>query len=107
VTGESDVQSKIIFGGVMWMGLMLGCATATPPPQSPDATAQSTQKEEKVAAADAKKESDKALICESVAVTGSHIPRKVCRTARQVEKEREDAQKAVQNADKVNRDWGK
>lgn len=100
------MQSKVFFGGVMWVGLMLGCATAAPPPQSPDATAQqSTQQQEK--AADAKKDPDKTLICESVAVTGSHIPRKVCRTARQVEKEREDAQKAVQNADKVNRDFGK
>lgn len=101
------MQSKIVFGGVMWMGLMLGCATASPPQQASGATAQSTQQEEKVAAADAKKNPDTTLICESVAVTGSHIPRKVCRTARQVEKEREDAQKAVQNADKVNRDWGK
>jgi hypothetical protein len=102
------VQSKIVFGGVMWMGLMLGCATAAPQQQSSDATAQQTsQQEQKVAAADAKKNPDTTLICESVAVTGSHIPRKVCRTVRQVEKEREDAQKAVQNADKVNRDWGK
>lgn len=101
------MQSKIVFGGVMWMGLMLGCATAAPPQQASGATAQSTQQEEKAAAADAKKNPDTTLICESVAVTGSHIPRKVCRTARQVEKEREDAQKAIQNADKVNRDWGK
>lgn len=100
------MQSKS-FGGLMLMGLMLGCVTAPPPPQGSGATAQSTQMEEKAATADAKKNPDQTLICESVAVTGSHIPRKVCRTARQVEKEREDAQKAVQNADKVNRDWGK
>lgn len=100
------MQSKS-FGGWMLMGLMLGCATAAPPQQASGATAQSTQTEEKAAAADAKKSPDQTLICESVAVTGSHIPRKVCRTARQVEKEREDAQRAVQNADKVNRDWGK
>lgn len=100
------MQSKVFFGGVMWMGLMLGCATAAPPQQAPGATAQGTQ-QDKAAAAEAKKDPDKTLICESVPVTGSHIPRKVCRTARQVEKEREDAQKAVQNADKVNRDFGK
>lgn len=95
------------FGGWMWMGLMLGCATAAPPPQAPGTTAQSAQKEEKAAAADAKQDPDRTLICESVAVTGSHIPRKTCRTLRQVEKEREQAQKSVQEADKVNRDWGK
>ncbi|KFE69202.1 hypothetical protein [Hyalangium minutum] len=100
------MQSKS-FGGLMLMGLMLGCATAAPPPQASGTTAQGTQKEEKAAAADAQKNPDPTLICESVAVTGSHIPRKVCRTARQVEKERDDAQRAVQNADKVNRDWGK
>jgi hypothetical protein len=91
----------------MLMGVMLGCATAAPPQQAPGATAQSVQKEEKVAAADAKQDPDKTLICESVPVTGSHIPRKTCRTLRQVEKEREQAQKAIQDADKVNRDWGK
>jgi hypothetical protein len=103
------VQKKSL-GGWMLMGLVLGCATATPPQQAPGATAQSAQsaqKEEKVAAADSEQDPDRTLICESIPVTGSHIPRKKCRTLRQVEQEREQAQKALQDADKVNRDWNR
>ena len=95
------------FGGWMLLGLMLGCATGAPSQQAPDSTAQSAQKEEKVAAAGTKQDPDRTLVCESVPVTGSHIPRKTCRTLRQVEQERERAQKSIQDSDKVNRDWGK
>jgi hypothetical protein len=88
-------------GGVAMMGLFLGCATASPQ-QTPSATAQGTQKSE-AAAADAKQDPEDALICEEVPMTGSHIPRKICRTARQIKKEREQAQKAVREADRGNR----
>jgi len=89
---------------VLMMGLGVGCATATPPQQAPNATAQG-QQADKTAVADAKKDPDRTLICESVPVTGSHIPRKICRTLRQVEQEREAAQKAIRDADKVNREF--
>jgi hypothetical protein len=100
------------FGGWVMMGLLLGCATAAPPQQAPSTAAPSTaapstQKDEKVAAADAKKDKDSTLVCESVSVTGSRIPKKVCRTVRQIEQEREQAEKAIRDADKINRDWGK
>jgi hypothetical protein len=97
----------MIFGMVVMMGLVLGCATATPPQQTPSSTAQGQQAEKTAVAdaKDAKKDPGSTLICESVRVTGSHIPRKVCRTARQIEEEREAAQKAMQNAEKVNRDF--
>jgi hypothetical protein len=97
----------MILGGVMMMGLVVGCATAAPPQQAPSATAQSQQAEKTAVAdaKDAKKDPDKTLICESVPVTGSHIPRKVCRTVRQVEEEREAAQKAIRDAEKINREF--
>jgi hypothetical protein len=91
---------------VVMMGLGVGCATATPPQQAPNAMAQS-QQADKTAVADAKKDPDSTLICESVPVTGTRIPRKVCRTARQVEEEREAAQKAIRDAEKVNREFNK
>ncbi len=94
------------FAGWVTMGLFLGCATAAPPPQGSGATAGGVQKEQ-TAAADAKKDPEKTLICEEVPMTGSHIPRKVCRTQKQIDQERERAQKAVQDADKVNRELGK
>jgi len=86
------------------MGLAVGCATTAPPQQAPSATAQS-QQEDKAAVTEAKKDPDRTLVCESVPVTGSHIPRKVCRTLRQVEQEREAAQKALREADRVNREF--
>jgi hypothetical protein len=89
---------------VVMMGLGVGCATATPPQQAPNATAQS-QQADKTAVADAKKDPDSTLICENVPVTGTRIPRKVCRTQRQVEQEREAAQKAIRDADKINREF--
>jgi hypothetical protein len=91
----------------MLMGLMLGCASGPQPQRASATTPQSAQTGEKVAAADTQKDPDRTLICESVPVTGSHIPRKTCRTLRQVEKEREQAQKAIQDTDKVNRDWNR
>jgi membrane protease subunit (stomatin/prohibitin family) len=100
----------MIFGGVVMMGLVMGCATAAPSQQASSSTAQG-QQADKTAVADAKDTKDgkgskkDALICESVAVTGSHIPRKICRTARQVEEEREAAQKAMRDAERINRDF--
>jgi hypothetical protein len=79
---------KTRFGGVAMMGLILGCATASP---------QKTP----AAAADAKQAPDTTLICEDVSMTGSHLPQKVCRTLRQVKQEREAAQKAVREAGQV------
>gem|GEM_PF-2443639 len=100
------------FSGWVMMGLFLGCATAAPPQQAPSTAgqstaAQSTQKEEKAPVADAKKEKDSELVCESIAVTGSRIPKKVCRTVRQIEQEREQAEKAIRDSDKINRDWNR
>jgi hypothetical protein len=77
------------------VGLFLGCATASPPPQ-PTSAAQSTQKDG-AAAATAKQDPDQTLICESETVTGTRIPKKVCRTQRQVDAEREAAEKAVRD----------
>jgi hypothetical protein len=83
------------------VGLLFGCATASPPPQSTSAapaaqSAQSTQKDGTAVAA-AKTDPDKTLICESETVTGTRIPKKVCRTQRQVDAEREAAEKAVRD----------
>jgi hypothetical protein len=103
VTGGSEVE-RMIFGVVMMMGLAVGCATSAPSQQASNATAQG-QQADKTAVADAKKDPDKTLVCESVPVTGSHIPRKVCRTLRQMEQEREAAQKALREAEKVNREF--
>lgn len=100
-------MKRMTFGGVVMMGLVMGCATAAPPQQAPSSAVQSQQAGE-TAAADAKgakQDPDRTLICESVPVTGSHIPRKICRTLRQVEQEREAAQKAIRDAEKVNRDF--
>ena len=88
------------------IGLVLGCATAAPPQQSSGATAQG-QQADKTQVAEVKKDPDSTLICEEVPVTGSHIPRKICRTLRQVQQERDQAEKAVRDADKVNREFGK
>jgi len=102
---------KKSLGGWMLMGLMVGCASAPQPQRAPAPTttqsAEGAQTGEKVAAAGSKQDPDRTLICESTPVTGSHIPRKTCRTLRQVEKEREQAQKSVQDADKINRDWNR
>lgn len=99
-------MKRMSFGGVVMMGLFLGCATAAPPPQASGSTAQGLEKDQ-AATATAKKDSDKTLICEDVPMTGSHIPRKVCRTKRQVDQEREQAQKAVHDSERVNREMGK
>ncbi len=103
-------MKRMILGGVVMMGLVMGCATATPAQQAPSATAQGQQADKTAVAdakdaKDAKKDPDNALICESTKVTGSHIPRKVCRTARQVQEERESAEKAIRDADKINREF--
>jgi hypothetical protein len=85
------------------LGLILGCATASPPQQAPGATAQGVQQDK---AAVAQKDPDNTLICEEVPMTGSHIPQRVCRTKRQIKQEREQAQKALESPEKVNRRLG-
>jgi type IV pilus biogenesis protein CpaD/CtpE len=92
------------FSGVAMMGLLLGCATASPQ-QTPAAKAQGSQRSE-AAVADAKKDPDHTLVCEDVSMTGSHLPQRVCRTLRQVNQEREAAQKAVREAGQVNPQQG-
>ncbi|WP_224250149.1 hypothetical protein [Hyalangium gracile] len=87
-------------GGLAMLGLLLGCATTSSSPQAPAATAQGEQKKEQVA--DASKD-DNALVCEDIPVTGSHIPRRRCRTQRQARQEREAAQKALQTPERNNR----
>ena len=99
-------MKRMISGVVVMMGLAAGCATSAPTQQASGPTAQ-TQQAEKTAAADAKKDPGKTLICEEVAVTGSHIPRKICRTVQQAQKEREQAEKAIRDSDKINREFGK
>ncbi len=94
-------MSKTSCVGVAMMGLLLGCATAAPPP-APTGSAQAAQQDKAAAPADA----DNELVCEEVPITGSHLPQRVCRTRRQIQREREAAQKALQNPEKVNRRLG-
>lgn len=112
--GVSDVKAKTP-GWLAAVGLILGCATASPPPQSASGAAPSTQaqavtgdpdaqKPEASGTAVAKKDKDK-LVCESVQVTGSRIPKRVCRTQQQIDQERESAQKALRESERVNRNW--
>ncbi|WP_224372784.1 hypothetical protein [Hyalangium versicolor] len=90
------------WGGLAMLGLLVGCATAAPPTQTPAATTQGAQKDQ-AAVADASKDSDNALVCEEVPVTGSHIPRRICRTRRQIKQEKEQAQKSLQSPERANR----
>lgn len=83
------------FAGLAVMGFILGCATGSPSQQAPEASAQGAQKD-KAAVAQASKDPNNELVCEEVEVTGSHIPRRICRTRKQVDQEREQAQKALQ-----------
>lgn len=90
------------------LGLTLGCATTAP--QRPEASAASTSTAPSaattaVATAPAKEDPDK-LICESRQVTGSRLPKQVCRTARQIEEERAAGQKAVTDHAPVNTRMG-
>lgn len=99
-------MKRTMFRVVVMMGLFLGCATAAPPQQAQGATAQGQQADQ-AQVAEAKKDPDKTLICEEVPVTGSHIPRKICRTVQQMQKERDQAEKAIRDGDKINREFGK
>lgn len=49
---------------------------------------------------------DKRLVCESVAPMGSHIPRTTCRTYRETELERHNAQNLLQEVKQVNNPSG-
>ncbi len=87
-------------GGVVMLGLVLGCATAAPQQQAPAATAQGAPQQDKAAVA--KQDSDRTLICEEVPMTGSHIPQRICRTQRQIKQDREKAQNAVDSRENIN-----
>lgn len=77
------------------VGLFLGCATASPPPQS--TSADPAAQKDGAAVAAAKQDPDKTLICESETVTGTRIPKKICRTQQQMDSDREAAEKAVRD----------
>lgn len=96
------MKSPVSGAVVLWMGLVLGCATASPSQQGAGTSGQDQQKEK--AAADAKKALERTLICEDVPVTGSHIPRKVCRTPEQVKKEREESQRTMSTMPRIEQD---
>lgn len=84
-------------------GLFLGCATASPTAQSAQSTstAQATQQKNGAKVASAKKDPKEGLICESYKVTGSHIRKQICRTKEQAEREREQAEKLLRDADRA------
>jgi uncharacterized lipoprotein YajG len=116
---------------LVWLagvGLIFGCATSSPSTQtrSPEASsaqaqavaADSGEQSDATAAESGTQEAtasgatvatvdkDKTLVCEDQQVTGSRIPKKVCRTLRQIEQEREAAQKSVRESERVNRRLG-
>ncbi|MDY7230809.1 hypothetical protein [Hyalangium rubrum] len=100
-------------GWVVLGAWMLGCATTSPQPQSTStstpqstSTASSNLAANKGAVASNKADPDKTLVCEDKAITGTRIPKKICRTQRQVEQEREAAQKQVREGDRINREMG-
>jgi len=89
-------------------GIFLGCATAAPSAKSEQSTstAQATQpaaqQQDGAKVALAKKKPPKeGLICESYKVTGSHIRKEVCRTKEQAERDRQQAEKLLQEADRA------
>jgi hypothetical protein len=94
------------FGWCLGVGLFLGCATASPPPQNATATATSTQSVQsdssakKDGAAVATKDDPNKLVCESETLTGTRIPKKICRSQRQIDAEREAAEKAVRDGNR-------
>jgi hypothetical protein len=79
----------------MGVGLFLGCATASPPEQTPSTTTQAAK------TAPTKKVAKKDLICESYKVTGSHIRKEVCRTKEQMDAEREQAEQLIRQGDRL------
>ncbi|WP_245767162.1 hypothetical protein [Stigmatella erecta] len=70
--------------GAVAGGLVLACASAQPPRKTADAAPQGQE-----------------LVCEETPVTGSHIPRRVCRSAQQMKEDRERAQKERQEASRT------
>jgi hypothetical protein len=73
-------------------GIFLGCATTPQAPLQQDGA--------KVASATAKKDPKEGLICEKYKVTGSHITKEICRTKEQAVRDRQQAEKMLQEADK-------
>ncbi|MDC0708666.1 hypothetical protein POL68_09315 [Stigmatella sp. ncwal1] len=74
--------------GGMGLGMLLACASTQPSQQTAVAVAPQ----------------DPNLVCEESRVTGSHIPRRVCRTAQQSKEEREQAQKERREANRTQPD---
>jgi gas vesicle protein len=92
-------------GWLVGAGLLIGCATASPPPQQTTAqstqSAQGTQNKNGTQVATAKKTQKKELICESYKMTGSHIRKEVCRTKEQIAADRAQAEKLLREADRA------
>jgi hypothetical protein len=86
-------------------GFFLGCATASPSSQSVQSTstAQAPLQQDgaKVATAKKKKNPKEGLICETYKVTGSHLRKEICRTKEQMERDREQADKLIREADRA------
>ncbi len=91
-------------GWIAGLGLWVGCATAPSP--SPATKPQASQPLKSTSATASAKNDKSKLICEDIKVTGTRIPKRVCRTAEQARAEREQAEKALQEGDRVNREWG-
>jgi hypothetical protein len=77
---------------VAWVGLILAISCTTPAGSTrvADATAEAAESQ------------DGSLICETQKRTGSHIPRRVCRTREQVEQERLQAEEMIRRAERTN-----
>jgi len=89
-------------GWCIGIGFFLGCATASPPPSTTAQSGQSLQGTSSApATATAKKNKKEGLVCESYKVTGSHISKEICRTKEQVERDREQAEKLLREADRA------
>jgi hypothetical protein len=87
------------------LGLTLGCATSSAHGRDESATGAelregATADTDSATAdgTDKAKQDPNSLVCQSVRVTGSHLPKRVCRTVAQIEQEREAARKAAERA---------
>ena len=72
------------------VALALGCAQTPPSVDAADSDAKP-----KSEAAKAKSDGER-LICRNERPTGSHLSKRVCRTAAQIEEEREEAKRSIQ-----------
>jgi hypothetical protein len=85
------------------------CASSTPPQTSETVSAaeastdEQSEGGEKKDAKVAKSEKDKEVTCEMEHVVGSNLPKRVCRSRSQRERERRESQDAVNNATRQGR----